>query len=33
VQVLEKDRKTLNLINLFAFFLGVGCLLIGFLLY
>lgn len=33
VLVLEKDRKTLNLINLFAFFLGVGCLLIGFLLY
>ncbi len=33
VRVLEKDRKTLALINLFALFLGVGCLLIGIFLY
>jgi hypothetical protein len=30
---LEKDRKTLALINLFALVLGVGCLLIGIFLY
>ena len=33
IRVLEKDRKTLGLINLVAFFLGVGCLLLGFFLY
>ncbi len=33
VRVLEKDRKTLALINLFALVLGVGCLLIGIFLY
>jgi len=33
VRVLEKDRKTLSLINLFALILGVASLLMGFLLY
>ncbi len=33
VRVLEKDRKTLALINLFALILGIASLLIGFLLY
>ncbi len=33
VRVLEKDRKTLSLINVSALLLGVGCLLIGFFLY
>jgi uncharacterized membrane protein YdcZ (DUF606 family) len=33
VKVLEKDRKTLALINLFALILGIASLLMGFLLY
>jgi hypothetical protein len=33
VRVLEKDRKTLALINIFALILGIASLLIGFLLY
>lgn len=33
VRVLEKDRKTLTLINIFALFLGICCLLMGLLLY
>lgn len=33
VRVLEKDRKTLAMINILAALLGVGCLLIGFFLY
>ncbi len=32
-RVLEKDRKTLALINLFALLMGLGSLLIGFFLY
>ena len=32
-QVLEKDRRTLALINIFALILGIASLLIGFLLY
>ncbi len=33
INVLEKNRRTLTLINLFALLLGFICLLIGFLLY
>lgn len=33
VRVLEKDRKTLALINIFALLLGAGSILLGFLLY
>ncbi len=33
VQVLEKDRRTLALINIFALILGIASLLIGFLIY
>ena len=33
VRVLEKDRKTLTLINIFAIVLGIASLLMGFLLY
>ncbi len=33
VRVLEKDRKTLTLINIFALFLGLAALIMGFLLY
>ncbi len=33
VRVLEKDRKTLTLINIFALFLGLASLSMGFLLY
>ncbi len=33
VQVLEKDRKTLTLINIFALFLGLASLIMSFLLY
>jgi len=33
VRMLEKDRKTLTLINIFALFLGLASLLMGFLLY
>ncbi len=33
VRVLEKDRKTLTLINIFALVLGLALLLMGFLLY
>ncbi len=33
VRVLEKDRKTLTLINIFALILGIASLLMGFLLY
>lgn len=33
VRVLERDRKTLTLINIFALFLGIGSILLGLLLY